>query len=135
MLQYMPHIVGKKMLEATFCRAMVCTILDKCNRTIALDISRAYIKCTSFFIIEDQTPKKQECRNQAYVSRKRIQSAYQVMTHGITYISNLKIMFWNCRGYPWDKGLGLNDLAQGIAVIFLAKTWGHDTKRIPKVDG
>ena len=33
------------------------------------------------------------------------------MTRGTTYTSNLKIMFWNCRGYSWNKGLGLSDLA------------------------
>ena len=44
-------------------------------------------------------------------------------------------MFWNCRRYPWDKGLGLNDVTQGIDVIFFAENWKHDAKRIPKIDG
>ena len=64
------------MLEGKFCRAMVCTILDECNRAIILDISRVYLKCTSFFTIDDQTPKEQERKNQAYVFRKGFQSAY-----------------------------------------------------------
>ena len=46
-----------------------------------------------------------------------------------------KFMFWNCRGYPWDKGLGLSDVAQGINVIFLVETWRRDSKHIPKIDG
>ena len=29
------------------------------------------------------------------------------MTHRTTYTSILKIMFWNCQGYPQNKGLGL----------------------------
>ena len=44
-------------------------------------------------------------------------------------------MFWNCRGYPWHKGLGLSDVAQDIDIIFLAETWEHDAKRIPMIDG
>ena len=43
-------------------------------------------------------------------------------------------MFWNCRGYPWNKGLGLNDVAQGMDIIFLAETWEHEAKCIPKID-
>ena len=44
-------------------------------------------------------------------------------------------MFWNCRGYPWNKGLGLKDVAQGMDIILLAETWEHEAKRIPKIDG
>ena len=57
------------------------------------------------------------------------------MTHGTTHTSILKIMFSNCRGYPWDKGLGLSDVAQISNVIFLVETWEHDAKSIPKIDG
>ena len=42
-------------------------------------------------------------------------------------------MFW--RGYPWNKGLGLDDVARGMDIIFLAETWEHEAKRIPKIDG
>ena len=56
------------------------------------------------------------------------------MTHGTTNTSNLKIMFWNCRGCPWDKGLGQSDVVQTIDVIFLAETCEHDAKHIPKID-
>ena len=44
-------------------------------------------------------------------------------------------MFWNYQGYPWDKGLGLSDVAQISNVIFLVETWEHDAKHIPKIDG
>ena len=44
-------------------------------------------------------------------------------------------MFWNYRGYPWDKGLELSDVEHGVDVIFLVETWEHDSIRIPKVDG
>ena len=63
-----------------------------------------------------------------------MQNAQQVMTHGTTYTSILKIMFWNYQGYPWDKGLGLSDVAQISNVIFLVETWEHDAKCIPKID-
>ena len=54
--------------------------------------------------------------------------------HGTTNTSIVKIMFWNCRGYPWDKRLALSDVAQGIDVLFLVEAWEHDTKCIPKID-
>ena len=44
-------------------------------------------------------------------------------------------MFWNCRGYPWNKGLGLKDVAQGMDIILLPETWEHQAKHIPKIDG
>ena len=56
------------------------------------------------------------------------------MTHGTIDTSILKIMFWNCRGCPWDKGLGQSDVVQTIDVIFLAETCEHDAKHIPKID-
>ena len=37
---YAVHRDGKKRLEGTFCRAIVCTILDGCKRAIILDSSR-----------------------------------------------------------------------------------------------
>ena len=58
------------------------------------------------------------------------------MIHGTTTTSNLKIMLWNYRGYPWDKALGLSsDVAQSIDVICLVEIWEHDAKRISKIDG
>ena len=71
---YATHRVGKKRLEGTFCRAIVCRILGECKRAIVLDSSRVYLKGTSFFITEDRTPKEQERRIQAYTSKKEIQS-------------------------------------------------------------
>ena len=53
------------------------------------------------------------------------------MTYGTISASRLKVMFWNCRGYPWNKGLGLNDVAQGMDIIFLVETWEHEAKSIP----
>ena len=41
------------------------------------------------------------------------------LSYGTISASRLKVMFWNCRGYPWNKGLGLNDIAQGMDIIFL----------------
>ena len=54
---------------------------------------------------------------------------------GLLSASRLKVMFWNCRGYPWNMGLGLNDVAQGIDIIFLVETWEYEAKHIPKIDG
>ena len=64
-----------------------------------------------------------------YASRKGMQNAQQVMIHGTTTTSNLKIMLWNYRGYPWDKALGLSsDVAQSIDVICLVEIWEHDAQ-------
>ena len=57
------------------------------------------------------------------------------MNYGIIRTSRLKVMFWNCRGYPWNKGLGLNDLAERMDIIILVETWKHEAKHIPKTDG
>ena len=57
------------------------------------------------------------------------------MTYGTINTSRLRVMCWNCQGYLWNKGLGLNDVVQGMYIIFLAETWQHDAKPIPKLDG
>ena len=44
-------------------------------------------------------------------------------------------MFSNVRGYPLHKGLGQNDVALGIDVIFLVETKKHETKHILYIDG
>ena len=49
--------------------------------------------------------------------------------------SSLKIMSWKYREYPHNKGLRLSHVARDKDIMFMAKTWEHDTKRIPKVDG
>ena len=67
---YAAHRVGKKRSKGTFCRAIVCTILDECKKATTLDSNRVYLKGTSFLITEDRNPKEQERRRQAYASRK-----------------------------------------------------------------
>lgn len=47
----------------------------------------------------------------------------------------LKIMFWNCRGFPWHKGSGLNDVLDDAEIVFLAETWERDVHRIPTIQG
>ena len=70
------HRVGKKQLEGKSSRAIVCTILDERKRAMILDSSKVYLKGTSFFVTEDRfTPQEQECRRQAYASRKVNQNA------------------------------------------------------------
>ena len=86
-------------------QAIVCTILDERKRAMILDSSKVYLKGTSFFVTDDRTPQEQERRRQAYASRKANQNAYQATTYGTISSSQLKVMFWNCRGYPWNKGL------------------------------
>ena len=51
------------------------------------------------------------------------------MTYGTISATRLKVMFWNCRGYP-----GLNDLTQGMNIIFLPKIWEHEAKLSPDLD-
>ena len=68
------HRVGKKQLEGKSSLAIVCTILDERKRAIILDSNKVYLKGTSFFIMEDRTPKEQERRRQAYASRKANQN-------------------------------------------------------------
>ena len=55
------------------------------------------------------------------------------MTNGTASI--LKITFWNCRGYPWNKGLELHDIANNADIIFLTETCKHEAKRIRNIDG
>ena len=55
----------------------------------------------------------------------------------ITYVAtlSLKIICWNCGGYPWNKGLGLSDVAHNADIIFLTETCEHEAKHIPNIDG
>ena len=101
-----------KRSTGTFCRAIACTILDERKGATILDSTRVYLKGTRFFVTRGSNSK-----------RARTYKAWDsTNTHGTTNTSILKIMFWICRGYPWNKGLGLSDVAQGIDVIFLAET-------------
>ena len=45
------------------------------------------------------------------------------MTNGIG--RSLKIMIENYRGHPWNKGLGLGELIEGLDIILLVKSWEH----------
>ena len=105
---YGAHRVGWKRLEGESCWAIVCIILDDRKISIILDTSKEYLKDTSFFVSEDQTPKEQEQRRQAYAPRNGTQNAKCIASDGRPMgPSSLKIMFWNCQGYPQNKGLGL----------------------------
>ncbi|RYA45856.1 endonuclease/exonuclease/phosphatase family protein [Enterobacter cloacae complex sp. GF14B] len=42
----------------------------------------------------------------------------------------LKICFWNCNGYPWNAGVGIDELTSKADVVLLVETWEHDTQRI-----
>lgn len=46
----------------------------------------------------------------------------------------LKICFWNCQGYPWRKGAGLEPGVGDADIIFLAETWEHETCRLPSFE-
>lgn len=42
----------------------------------------------------------------------------------------MHIYFWNCNGFPWNVGIGIKELTNEPDIIFLAKTWDHETQRI-----
>eukprot|EP00249_Psilotum_nudum_P001214 c13590_g1_i1 orf=3-395(-) len=44
-------------------------------------------------------------------------------------------MFWNCRGFPWHKGAGLNEVLEDADIVFLAETWERNLQRIPPIPG
>ena len=44
-------------------------------------------------------------------------------------------MYWNCRGFPWHKGIETEALFGGADIILLGKTWERDTCTIPQIPG
>ena len=52
----------------------------------------------------------------------------------------MKVLFWNCRGFPWHKGESLNATIGDADIVFLAETWlqklgcrNLETCRIPDI--
>lgn len=54
----------------------------------------------------------------------------------MTYETNscLRISFWNCNGYPWNAGIGIDELTNDSDIILLAETWEHEAQRIVGFD-
>ena len=51
------------------------------------------------------------------------------MTYGTT--SRLRLYFWNCNGFPWNAGIGIDEITKNDAdIVLLAETWEHETQRI-----
>ena len=44
-------------------------------------------------------------------------------------------MYWNCRGFPWHKGIETEALFGGADIILLGETWERDTCTIPQIPG
>ena len=37
---------------------------------------------------------------------------------------------WNCNGYPWNVGFGIEEFTDDSDITLLIETWEHDTRRI-----
>ena len=44
-------------------------------------------------------------------------------------------MYWNCRGFPWHKGVSTNALFGDVDVIFLGETWEREECKLPNIPG
>ena len=44
-------------------------------------------------------------------------------------------MYWNCRGFPWHKGVATNVLFGEADVILLGETWERSTCTLPQIPG
>ena len=47
----------------------------------------------------------------------------------------MKVLFWNCRGFPWHKGESLDAMIEDVDIVFLAETWERETCRILDIPG
>ena len=47
-----------------------------------------------------------------------------------TNLCLLQLCFWNCNGYPWNVGFGLEEFTTDLDITLLFETWEHDTQRI-----
>ena len=49
------------------------------------------------------------------------------------YVTNsfhLQLCFWNCNGYPWNVGFGIEEFTDDSDITLLIEIWEHDTQRI-----
>ena len=44
-------------------------------------------------------------------------------------------MYWNCRGFPWHKGVATNVLFGEADIILLGETWERSTCTLPQIPG
>ena len=47
----------------------------------------------------------------------------------------LRILSWNCRGFPWNKGPKLSWISNDVDIILLVETWEHEESKVPNIDG
>ena len=47
----------------------------------------------------------------------------------------LRILSWNCRGFPWNKGPKLSWISNEVDIILLVETWEHEESKFPNIDG
>jgi exonuclease III len=47
----------------------------------------------------------------------------------------LGILFWNCRGFPWNKNPMISWIPSDIDIICLAETWEHEESKVPNMEG
>ena len=55
-------------------------------------------------------------------------SIQEYTTYGTKIL--LKIYFWNCNGYAWNVGIGIDELINKFDVELFVETWEHDVERI-----
>lgn len=48
---------------------------------------------------------------------------------------HLKVVSWNCKGYPWRRGPEVGPIAEGNDVIILVETHEHDGCKVPNFEG
>ena len=46
----------------------------------------------------------------------------------------LRILSWNCRGFPWNKGPKLSWISNDVDIILLVETWEHEESKVPNID-
>ena len=46
----------------------------------------------------------------------------------------LRILSWNCRGFPWNKGPKLSWISNDVDIILLVETWEHEKSKVPNID-
>jgi len=80
--------------------------------------------------VKSRKEKKWEIiRNQRVIIRDRDQKDNNKLEFG-----TLRTLSWNCRGFPWSKGLILSWISSEIDIIFLVETWEHEESKVANME-